>query len=161
MHGDFFKFERDSSPEYHEIIGAKRSGLLRRKDGLIRFAFDLVASEMERSFELAIDVEIAALGILQKHHPWTVIEDGPKSCFTFAEFFFGSLAFGDVQKCRPPIGDVARLIVYCEALKIDATGGIGLCPEVHLTGLSRACLQDLLTMPLKRSLITPCNKTCE
>jgi hypothetical protein len=116
---------------------------------------------MERSFELAIDMEIAALGVLQKHHSRTVIEDGPKSCFTFPEFFLSSLAFGYVQKCRPPIGDVARLIVYCEALKIDATGVIGLSSEVHLTGLSCACLQDLLTMPLKCALITPCNETSE
>ena len=36
--------------------------------------YDLLASEMERSFELAIDMEIAALRILQKHHPRTVVE---------------------------------------------------------------------------------------
>ena len=41
MHGDFFKFERDSSLEDYEIIGAIRSGLLRRKDGLIRSALRL------------------------------------------------------------------------------------------------------------------------
>jgi hypothetical protein len=83
---------------------------------------------MERAFELAIDMEIAALGILQKHHPRTVVEDGTKSCFTVSEFSLGSLAFGEVQKGHPPMGDVARRIVQCEALEIDATGGAGFCP---------------------------------
>ncbi len=149
MYGDFFKFERTSSLKYLEIIGTKRSGLLGRKDVLIRFAHDLLASYMERSFELAIDMEIASFCILQKHHPWTVIENGSESRFTFAEFFLSSLAFGDVQQGRPPMGDTPGLIVNREALEIEPARDVCLFPETHLTGLSRACLQHLLTMPVQ------------
>ena len=100
VHDSFFKFERPSSLEYLEIIRTKRGGLIGLKDGLIRFAQDLLTSHMERSFEPAIDMEIAALDILQKDHPRAVIENGLEACFTFTKFLRRPLPLGDVAHER-------------------------------------------------------------
>ena len=77
------------------------------------------------------------------------------------QLLLGPFAIADVQKRRSPMGDVPWLLVNRETLEIDPARGAGLFPKLHLTGLSRACLQDLLTMPVKRTLITRCNEARE
>ena len=52
-------------------------------------------------------------------------------------------------------------MVKSKALEIDPARNAGLFPERHLTGLSRACLQDLLTMPVERVRTTRRNKSRE
>jgi hypothetical protein len=44
---------------------------------------------------------------------------------------------------------------------MEAKAAIGLFPEMHLTDLSRACLQDILLMPVKDVLIIGCYEACE
>ena len=161
VHRDFFTFESNSSLQYLEIIGTKHSGLLGHKDGLIRFAHDLLASHMERTFELAIDKKIAAIGILQKYHPRAVLQNGLESRFAFAKFFLSSLPFGAVQKRGPPMGHVPCIIVNHEALEIDAREGADIFPEMQLTGLWRACLQDFLIVPVDDVLIFRCKEAGE
>ena len=59
------------------------------------------------------------------------------------------------------MGDAARFIVNRKALEMDPARDAGLFSEMHLTGLSRACLQDLLTMPVERVRILRGNKARE
>src|SRR5437879_13225005 len=103
---------------------------------------------MERTFELAINKEIAALAILQKHHPRAVFENGLESHFAFAKFFFSYLPFGDVQKRGPPMGHVPCIIVNRMALEKDARVGADIFHEMKLTGSWLSCAQDFLIMPV-------------
>ena len=48
-----------------------------------------------------------------------------------------------------------------EALKIDPARHAGSFPELHLAGVSRAGLQDLLAMALEGVLILRCNEASE
>ena len=98
MHGDFFKFERNSGLQYLEIVGTKQGGLLGTENGLIFFAHDLLAGHVEHSFKLAIDMEIAALDILHKYHPRAVIENGLKSRFACVESLLRPLTLGDIAQ---------------------------------------------------------------
>ena len=48
-----------------------------------------------------------------------------------------------------------------EALEQDTTGDLGFFSEMHLTGSSRACLQNILTMLLEPMLINRRDKSLE
>ncbi len=76
----------------------KRGCLLCWKNLLVRFTRDGLTADMEGSFELAIDMEIAALRIFQKHQVRAIIKNGPEPRFAFTEFFLHSLAFGGVAQ---------------------------------------------------------------
>jgi hypothetical protein len=74
------------------------------------------------------------------------------------QLLLGPLATGDIQKRRPPLGAAPRLLVHRQALERDPARGAGPFPELHLTGLSRAGLHNLPTMPVERVRITRRNQ---
>jgi hypothetical protein len=128
---------------------------------LIRLADEILPDEVEGPFELPIGVQVTALQILEKDQARAVIHHALKSRFAVVQSMFNQLAHGDIQQRRPPTGDASGLFMNRETLEIDAREGTGVFPDMHFTALSRACLQNLLTMALEDVLIIPCNETCE
>ena len=71
------------------------------------------------------------------------------------------LLLADIKQRCLPMGDRSRLSVHGKALEMDPVGSAGLFLELHLTGLSHACLQDFLAMPMEDVLTILCHKADE
>ena len=77
------------------------------------------------------------------------------------QLLLSPFAVADVQQRRAPMGDGPQFVVNHAALEMDPARHAGLDPERHLTGLACACLQNLLTIPVERALVTRRNKLRE
>src|ERR1700746_1810017 len=62
--GYFLKFHGKACAKHLKIIRLIFSGLLRRKDFAIRFAFDLLLAYTKHSFDFSVHQEVATLRIL-------------------------------------------------------------------------------------------------
>ena len=71
---NLLELERPLGFHYLEVVGSKCRGLLRREEIMIRLADDVLADEMEGPLELLIDVQIAALQILEEDQARAVIQ---------------------------------------------------------------------------------------
>src|SRR6202043_2268577 len=71
----FLKFHRYACLKHLKIVGLKRSGLLLREYFLVRFAPDLFLADVQDPFKFLVDIQIAAVQILQKSQIRTVGEN--------------------------------------------------------------------------------------
>src|SRR5262245_13899148 len=102
---------------------------------------------------------------VDEHHTLPLIhrDDGihcrrdnpPKLRLMRRQLLLCPFAITDVEKCRPPMGDMPRVIVNRKTLEMNPLSGAGLFPKPHITILSCACHQDILAMPTEGILMIP------
>src|SRR5574342_491447 len=98
LQSDLFEFKRHSCLKHLEVVGPKCSRLFYREDLPVCFARDGLTIDMEGPLELAVDMQIAALRLFQKHQVRAVIKNGSESCFAFAELLLGPSALSDIPE---------------------------------------------------------------
>src|SRR2546426_12513280 len=81
--GDFLELQRHAGLEYLEIICAERGRLLWRKNFVVCLAQDLLRGQRSELSKLGIDVQVAALGVLEKNDHWTVVQNRLKPLLAF------------------------------------------------------------------------------
>ena len=92
-------------PKHLKVIRSIFSGLLRRKDLAIRFAFDLPLTYAKNSLDFSVHQEVATFRILQEDPIGAELQDGANAILSLPKFLISLLSVFDIGVCPVPTND--------------------------------------------------------